>query len=263
MTGGRNKLRADEALVTRGLVESRSKAKALIMAGDVLIGSRAVTKPAEMVGDADALHIKAPPRYVSRGGLKLEHALDAFDLNVHGRVAVDIGASTGGFTDCLLQRGARRVYAVDVGYGQLDYKLRQDARVVVLERVNARELRELPEAVDVAVVDVSFISLRLIWPAVLAVALSNADVVALIKPQFEAGRGQVNRRGVVTDERTRLKVVREVVGGAQVAGLVPRGLTKSPIVGPAGNVEFLAWFSGAGDAVDVEEALSRLYEETA
>lgn len=263
MTGGRNKMRADEALVTRGLVESRSKAKALIMAGDVLVGSRPVTKPAELVGEADRLHIKAPPRYVSRGGLKLEHALDAFDLDVQGRVAVDIGASTGGFTDCLLQRGARRVYAVDVGYGQLDYKLRQDARVVTLERVNARELRELPEAVDVAVIDVSFISLRLIWPAVLAVVLPSADIVALIKPQFEAGRGQVNRRGVVTDERTRLNVVREVVGGAQVAGFVLRGLARSPIVGPAGNVEFLAWFSGVGDTIDVDEALSRLYEETA
>jgi 23S rRNA (cytidine1920-2'-O)/16S rRNA (cytidine1409-2'-O)-methyltransferase len=255
-------LRADEALVQRGLAESRAKAKALIMAGDVLIGDRPVSKPAELV-DLDAeLLVKAPPRFVSRGGFKLEHALDTFGIDVRGRVAVDIGASTGGFTDCLLQRGAARVYAIDVGYGQLDYRLRQDQRVVVLERVNARDLRILPEAVDMVAIDVSFISLRLIWPAAIAVAKSDADIVALIKPQFEAGRDLVNRRGVVTDERTRLRVVADVVAGAGEVGLSVRGLTKSPIIGPAGNVEFLSWFSRVGAAIDVQCALERLAQET-
>lgn len=262
MMSDRKRTRVDEALVKRGLVASRAKAKALIMAGDVLVGQRSVTRAAELVDDGDELRIKAPPRYVGRGGFKLEYALDRFQLDVTGRSAVDIGASTGGFTDCLLQRGARSVFAVDVGYGQLDYGLRQDPRVTVMERVNARVLRELPEKVDIAVIDVSFISLSLIWPAVHAVARETADVVALIKPQFEAGRELVNRRGVVTDPRVRLRVVRDVVVGAIAADLVFRGLVRSPLEGPAGNVEYLAWLARRGQTADLDAALAQLACDT-
>ena len=231
------KVRADELVVQQGLTDSRSKAKALIVAGDVRSGDRLIHKPAEML-DADlplALRAKLP--FVSRGGLKLDHALTEFGIDVTGIVAADLGASTGGFTDVLLQRGALRVFAVDVGYGQLDYRLRSDQRVVVMERVNARYLESLPEPVGFVCVDVSFISLEHMLPVAQRLLAPGGSVVTLIKPQFEAGKESVGRGGVVRDERTRKAVVTRVVGMAQDYALPLLGLSRSPITGPAGNVE--------------------------
>jgi 23S rRNA (cytidine1920-2'-O)/16S rRNA (cytidine1409-2'-O)-methyltransferase len=259
MGGRRGKIRVDEALVRQGLLASRAQAKAFVMAGDVLLGDHVVTKPAELVDEEAPLQLRERPRYVSRGGFKLEHALRTFEVPVSGRAAIDIGASTGGFTDCLLQHGARIVYAVDVGYGQLAFVLRADSRVVVMERVNARELVELPELVDIAVIDVSFISLRLIWDSVCAVTRASADVLALIKPQFEAGREHVNRRGVVTDEGLRLAVVRRAIDEANEAGLSLHGVTRSPLIGPAGNAEFLGWFRREQSPLDAEAAIKAMF----
>ena len=196
--------------------------------------------------------------FVGRGGFKLDHALATFGLDVAGRSAIDVGACTGGFTDVLLQRGAAQVYAIDVGYGQLDYRLRTDDRVVVLERTNIRQLDQLPEArlADCGVVDVSFISLKLVLPAMQLLLRPDAWIVALIKPQFEAGPQDVGRGGVVRDARVHHRVLTEVLEFAAAHGLPPHGLTLSPITGPAGNREFLAWLGGAGPAIDTERAIS-------
>jgi 23S rRNA (cytidine1920-2'-O)/16S rRNA (cytidine1409-2'-O)-methyltransferase len=262
MTKPEAKLRADELLVRQGRAETRSKARALILAGDVRVGDRMIDKPAELLTPATVLEVRAPPPFVSRGGLKLQHALDEFGVDVAGLVAADIGASTGGFTDCLLQRGARRVYAIDVGYGQLDYRLRSDERVVVMERVNARYLEALPEQPALVVIDVSFISLDLILPVAAAVSAPDARVVALIKPQFEAGRGAVARGGVVRDERLRRQTVEHVVRSAAAAELRLGGLTRSPILGPAGNAEFLALLGKQIDALDLDDALDRVFHQS-
>ena len=187
------KQRIDSLLVDRGLAESRAKAQALIMAGKVSVDGKVVSKAGTMVAENLAISVSEPPPFVGRGGFKLDYALDRFQIDVSSRVVVDIGASTGGFTDCLLQRGASRVYAIDVGYGQLDYRLRQDSRVVVMERVNARYPVTLPEEVDLITVDVSFISLRLIVPALLPHLAAEAWLICLVKPQFEAGREQVGK----------------------------------------------------------------------
>jgi 23S rRNA (cytidine1920-2'-O)/16S rRNA (cytidine1409-2'-O)-methyltransferase len=233
------KRRADVLVHERGLAESRAKAQALILAGSVVAGDHRVEKPGQLLDAGVELRLKEQLKYVSRGGLKLEHALDHFRLSPQGRVCVDLGASTGGFTDVLLQRGASKVYAVDVGRGQLHEKLRGDPRVVALERVNARELR-LPEPCSAAVADLSFISLKLVLPS-LAAALSPKNVwtCVLVKPQFEAGRAEVGKGGVVRDVSVHERVVREISEefgrlGFEVAGSVP-----SPILGPAGNREFL------------------------
>lgn len=255
----RKKVRADELLVEQGHAESRSRAKALILAGDVRVGDRVINRPAEPLDPATNLEVIAPPRYVSRGGFKLEHALDTFQIDPRDRVAADLGASTGGFTDCLLQRGATRVYAVDVGYGQLRYRLRQDSRVVVMERTNVRYLEALPEPVAVVTIDVSFISLEHILPVAARLMTPDADVVALIKPQFEAGRAKVDRRGVVKDEGIRREVVLNVIALAGHNGLSLAGLTRSPVVGPAGNEEFLGWFRKTGPPADVEAALLAVF----
>ena len=233
------KVRADLLVHKRGLAESRAKAQALILAGEVVAGDHRVEKPGQLLDEAIELRVKEQPRYVSRGGQKLERALDEFQLSPEGRVCVDLGASTGGFTDVLLQRGAARVHAVDVGYGQLHPKLRADPRVVVHERVNARELR-LPEPCAAAVADLSFISLRLVLPA-LAAALRPADAWAcvLVKPQFEAGRGEVGKGGVVRDPAVHQRVVRQVSEEFGKLGFEPRGAVESPVLGPAGNREFL------------------------
>lgn len=259
MSRQRDKLRADELLVRQGGAESRSKARALILAGDVRVGDRMIDKPAELLEPSTMLEVRAPPPYVSRGGLKLQHALDTFGVDAEGLVAADIGASTGGFTDCLLQRGARRVYAIDVGYGQLDYRLRSDERVIVMERVNARYLDELPEQPGLVVIDVSFISLDLILPVAAAVSATDARVIALIKPQFEAGRDAVGRGGVVRDERVRRQTVEHVVASASSHALQLGGLTRSPILGPAGNAEFLALLGKQLDALDRERELERVF----
>lgn len=234
------RLRADELLVHQGLAASRSQAKAFILAGDVRSGDRLIQKPAELLDLSTVLEVDEGPKFVSRGGFKLEAALDAFGVDVEGKVAADFGASTGGFTDCLLQRGAAKVYAVDVGYGQLDYRLREDERVVVMERTNARHLESLPELVDLVTIDTSFISLRHILPAAGRVLMTEGRVIALIKPQFEAGRDVVGRRGVVRDERVRAAVVRDIIDFAAGLGFQTGGLLRSPIIGPAGNREFLA-----------------------
>jgi 23S rRNA (cytidine1920-2'-O)/16S rRNA (cytidine1409-2'-O)-methyltransferase len=255
------RVRADELLLRQGLAASRTQAKVLILAGDVRSGDRLIHKPAELLDPATVLEVDRGPKYVSRGGLKLEAALDVFQVDVRGHIAADLGASTGGFTDCLLQRDAARVYAVDVGYGQLDYRLRQDARVVVMERVNARYLEALPEPVDLVTIDTSFISLRHILPAAMRIGKPDALLIALIKPQFEAGRDIVGRRGVVTDERVREHVVRDIFEFASGLDLKPAGLLRSPVLGPAGNEEFLALFTRAhgSSTDDVEGMLASVF----
>jgi 23S rRNA (cytidine1920-2'-O)/16S rRNA (cytidine1409-2'-O)-methyltransferase len=236
--------RADQLLVERGLAESRARAQALILAGLVFEGERRIAKAGDMLAGDKPLEVKGRDHpWVSRGGLKLAHALDHFAIDPAGRVALDIGASTGGFTDVLLARGAARVYAVDVGHGQLAWKLRQDARVVVLERVNARHLTcaEVPESVDLITCDASFIGLSTILPAPLALAAARAQLVALVKPQFEAGRAQVNK-GVVRDPEVHRAVCDRVAAWvAAQPGWQVVGITESPILGPEGNREFLLY----------------------
>jgi len=232
------KSRVDALLVERGLFETREKARAAIMAGSVFSGDHTLTKPGLLVAESTDIRLSSRSRYVSRGGGKLEHALAAFAVNVAGLTVADIGASTGGFTDCLLQHGAARVYAVDVGYGQLDYRLRQDPRVVVMERTNARYLEALPEPVALATVDVSFISLTKVLDPMRRLLTPNADVVALVKPQFEAQRDEIARGGVVRDERARARVLGRLVAWTSSHGYRLRNLVRSPLKGPAGNVEF-------------------------
>ncbi len=260
MSGKPRRLRADELVVRQGLAESRSRAKALIVAGEIRTGDRVILKPSEMVDEDLSLEVRAKLPFVSRGGLKLDYALAEFGIDALGVVAADLGASTGGFTDCLLQRGAAKVYAIDVGYGQLDYRLRFDPRVVVMERVNARHLEELPEPVDLVCIDVSFISLRLILPVARRLLRPSGVCVALIKPQFEAGRESVGKGGVVRDPRVRRHVVEHIASVAREAGFAVRGLVRSPITGPAGNVEFLIWLEVGGDGLDAA-AVGALFDE--
>ena len=234
--------RLDRLLVDRGLAPSRERAQALILAAKVLVDGRRVTKAGRLVPVESIITVSGDDMpYVSRGGLKLEHALEAFELKVNGLTAMDVGASTGGFTDCLLQRGARRVYAVDVGYGQLAWKLRQDPRVVVIERQNIRSLPAdlVPERIQVAVIDASFISLKLVLPAVLPFLTDDALLVALIKPQFEAGRIHVGKGGVVRDPAVHDEVCRSIMESVESLGYSIIGVTPSPILGPKGNREFL------------------------
>jgi 23S rRNA (cytidine1920-2'-O)/16S rRNA (cytidine1409-2'-O)-methyltransferase len=241
------KSRVDALLVARGLFETREKARAAILAGSVFSGDRQLTKPGLLVAETAEMHVVSRSRFVSRGGEKLEHALTVFGIDVEGMTAADLGASTGGFTDCLLQHGARHVYAVDVGYGQLDYGLRLDARVTVMERTNARYLESLKEPVDLATIDVSFISLTKVLGPLRRLLKPEANVIALIKPQFEALREEVGRGGVVRDERARARVIGRVVAWT-AHGYRLRGLTTSPLRGPAGNVEFLAHLRWPEDA---------------
>ena len=235
------KARLDALLVDRGLAESRSLAQRLIMAGEVRVDGQVALKPGHEVDRQVAIEVTARPRFVSRGGEKLEAALTAFGLEPRQAVCADVGASTGGFTDCLLQHNALKVYAVDVGHGILHWSLRQDTRVVVLERTNARYLDSLPEPVDWATIDASFISLQLILPAVVRWLKPDAEVVALVKPQFEAGREAVGRGGVVRDPQVHRQVLEAVVGALGPLGLHAWGIIRSPLLGPKGNVEFLLW----------------------
>ena len=242
------KIRLDALLVERGLAESRTLAQRLIMAGQVRVNGQVVLKPAAAQDPEAALEVDRGPRYVSRGGEKLEAALQAFRPQVAGRACADVGASTGGFTDCLLQHGAAKVYAVDVGQGILEWKLRQDPRVVVMEGTNARFLERLPEPVSLVTIDASFISLKVLLPVVQGWLEAGAgeviagDVIALIKPQFEAGRQVVARgKGVVRDPAVHRQVLGEVLAAARQEGYGPRGLIRSPLVGPKGNVEFLLY----------------------
>jgi 23S rRNA (cytidine1920-2'-O)/16S rRNA (cytidine1409-2'-O)-methyltransferase len=240
VVAGSAKQRLDLAVVERGLADTRSRAKALILAGDILINGEPHRHAGTLVSPVDQLGLRERPRFVSRGGEKLDFALAAFEIDVSGAVCADIGASTGGFTDCLLQRGAARVYAVDVGYGQIDQGLRDDPRVVVMERINARYLEELPELVDVIVIDASFISLGLIFPVAARLLRAGGTCVPLIKPQFEAGRTDVGRGGVVKDPAIHRRVLEQAMVYALRDGFAPLGLVRSPLKGPAGNVEFLA-----------------------
>jgi 23S rRNA (cytidine1920-2'-O)/16S rRNA (cytidine1409-2'-O)-methyltransferase len=235
-------VRADQLLVQQGLAESRTRAQALILAGLVFAGEQRIDKPGAGVDPAVSLSVRGRdhPR-VSRGGIKLAHGLDALGWDVSGAVAIDVGASTGGFTDVLLTRGAAKVYAVDVGHGQLAWKLRSDPRVVVLERVNARHLTpsEIPEAVDLVTCDASFIALDKVLATPLTFAKPEARLLALIKPQFEAGRGEVGKGGVVRDPEVHARVCREVSDWVEAQGWQVRLIERSPITGPEGNVEFL------------------------
>ena len=242
------KQRLDVAVHERGLAPSRAKAQGMIMAGEVIVNGTVIDKPGTRVLSDDVIETKHKPRFVSRGGEKLAGALDAFQLDVTGRICADVGASTGGFTDCLLQNGAARVYAIDVGYGQLDYGLRQDERVIVIERTNARHLEKLDEPVNLVVVDASFISLRLLLPTIKKWLMPQADLITLIKPQFEAGKKEVGKGGVVKDSNTHRRVLEEILQFATDGGFIVAGLTQSSIKGPAGNIEFLAWLH-RGDAV--------------
>jgi 23S rRNA (cytidine1920-2'-O)/16S rRNA (cytidine1409-2'-O)-methyltransferase len=245
--------RLDQRVVAAGLAASRERARALILAGDVSVNGAPVTKAGTLVDDAAAVTLRTPDHpWVGRGGLKLAHALEVFQIDPTGRLALDIGASTGGFTDVLLQRGAAKVVALDVGRGQLDWKLRSDPRVVVIEGVNARHLT--PDALpadarvfDVVTIDVSFISLRHILPVVPALLAPGARVVALVKPQFEAGRDQVGAGGLVTDPAIHARVIDEVAAAAHQIGLTRLGLEASPITGAEGNREFLLLLARAGE----------------
>jgi 23S rRNA (cytidine1920-2'-O)/16S rRNA (cytidine1409-2'-O)-methyltransferase len=241
-SGKAARVRADLALVEQGLAPSRARAQALILAGEVLAGDRPIEKAGELVDAGAELRLRsAPMPYVSRGGIKLAHALDTFGVDPRGLVALDVGASTGGFTDCLLQRGAVRVHCVDVGHGQLDWKLASDARVRVHDRVNVRTIDPalLGERVELVVIDVSFISLRLVLPALPPLARPGAPVVALVKPQFEVGRAHVGKGGIVRDEVARAQALVDVRAAAVALGFAALGETTSPITGGKGNVEFL------------------------
>lgn len=233
--------RLDKMMVESGLVESRHKAQALIMEGKVWVGEKRMEKAGIRIGRDEVIEIRGKEYpYVSRGGTKLEKALDHWQINVPGKTFLDVGASTGGFTDCLLQRGADRVCAVDVGYGQLAWKLQCDERVVNIERTNIRYLtkEELGVEPDSAVVDVSFISLKKVIPKVIELIKKGGDIIALIKPQFEVGKGEVGKRGVIGDPQTHKKVIQEISSFALEAGLVVRGVVESPLLGPKGNREF-------------------------
>jgi len=236
------KARLDKIILDRGLASSRERGRALIMAGQVVVDDHVADKAGQMVPVDAEIRLKGEPLpFVSRGGLKLQKALDEFGLDVSGLAVLDVGASTGGFTDCLLQRGARTVFAVDVGYGQLAWKLRTDDRVLNLEKTNIRHLTpdRLPEIPDMAVIDASFISLAKVLPATVGLIRENGTIVALIKPQFEVGRGEVGKGGVVRDAKKHREVTETVCALAESLGLEVQGVTESPILGPKGNREFL------------------------
>jgi 23S rRNA (cytidine1920-2'-O)/16S rRNA (cytidine1409-2'-O)-methyltransferase len=241
-----SKKRLDVLLVDRGLIESRQKAQAVIMAGQVFVKGQRVDKAGTAIPEDAEVEIRGKKLpYVSRGGLKLEKALNTFPLTLEGKVCMDTGASTGGFTDCMLQRGAVKVYAVDVGYGQLDYRLREDPRVVCMERTNARYLthEQIPEELDFSSVDVSFISLKLILPMLRSLLKDSGEVVCLVKPQFEAGKEKVGKKGVVRDPKVHLEVLEHFLCHAEEADFSVRGLTYSPIKGPEGNIEYLGYLT--------------------
>ena len=237
--------RLDRVLVDRGLVDSRERAQALILAGVVAVEGLVATRAAQPTATDADIAVRARQQYVSRGGHKLAHALDVFGLTVDGLVLADVGASTGGFTDCVLQRGGQRMYAIDVGYGQLDWRLRQDPRVVVMERTHVRDVVTLPESIAGAVVDVSFISLRSILGCIVPWFGTGGWLVGLVKPQFEAGRAEVGKGGVVRDPTVHERVLRDVALGAMQLGGIVQGITPSPILGPAGNREFLVYLTFA------------------
>ena len=269
-----SKIRLDVLLVERGLAESRAKAQAMIMAGQVRVAGQVSLKPATAIPADSLLTVDSGPRFVSRGGEKLDAALEAFDIDVTGFVCADVGASTGGFTDCLLRRGAAKVYAIDVGKGILHWKLRNDPRVVVMEETNARFVESLPEQVSLLTIDASFISLKILLPVIKKwlfplASFSNegktkeerSDVIALIKPQFEAGRKDVSRGdGVIRDPEIHKQVLLDVLGFAQKEGFQIRGLIKSPLLGPKGNAEFLVWLDISAQAdIEISQLIDNVF----
>ncbi len=257
------KIRADVLLTQRGLTPSRERAQALIMAGKVYSGERKIQKSSEPLAEDAPLSVRDDDSYASRGGYKLEKALKTFDVNPSGLTVMDIGAASGGFTDVLLRNGAGRVYAVDVGYGQLDWRLRNDPRVIVMERTNARYLTadDLLYRPQLAVMDVSFISIQLIIPALTAIMGEQGRIVSLIKPQFEAGKDFVGKNGVVREKSTHVRVLRDVAEFVAKMGWHINGFTWSPIKGPAGNIEFLTDIVKAGDETITEEMINRIVTE--
>ena len=254
--------RADTLLAERGLAASRTAAAATVRAGRVRLGrdGAEVAKPSELVDEDAELVVAETQEFVSRGGIKLSNALAKLPVEVEGRLCLDVGASTGGFTDCLLQRGAKLVLAVDVGYGQLDWRLREDSRVLVMERLNARYLGDssLPFRPELITVDVSFISLARLMPPIVASAAPELDLLGLVKPQFELGKEKVGKGGVVRDADDRRDAIRQVAEAAQREGLAVRGLTSSDLPGPKGNRETFVWASRSGDAVDLDAALQEV-----
>jgi 23S rRNA (cytidine1920-2'-O)/16S rRNA (cytidine1409-2'-O)-methyltransferase len=254
--------RADTLLAERGLAPSRTAAAATVRAGRVRLGKdgSTVDKPSELVPEDAELLVEEGEEFVSRGGIKLNNALDELPVEVEDRLALDVGASTGGFTDCLLQRGARMVLAVDVGYGQLDWRLRQDSRVLVMERLNARYLGDsfLPFRPQLITVDVSFISLAMLIPSIVATAAEEFDLLGLVKPQFELGKEKVGKGGVVRDAGGRRDAIRRVAEAAEQEGLIVRGLASSGLPGPKGNHETFVWAARGGEAVDLDAALEKV-----
>ncbi len=257
MAAQARKERLDSLVTKRGLADSQQDAQRLIMAGRVSIDDHVVDKPGTLVPAGSQVTVKGESPFVSRGGFKLAAALDAFGLDVRGCTAADVGASTGGFVDCLLQRGASRVYAIDVGYGQLAWKLRQDPRVVVMERTNARYLERLAEPVDLVTIDVSFISLKLILPAASGWLRDGGQIVTLVKPQFEASAEHVEKGGVVRDKAVHRAVLDDLISWAASHGLGLLSVVRSPLTGPAGNVEFLAHWAPGGHATGDVSAMVR------
>jgi len=274
-----SKVRLDVLLVERGLAESRAKAQALIMAGQVRVADQVTLKPGTAVSTDSVLTVDSGPRFFSRGGEKLDAALEAFDINVAGWVCADVGASTGGFTDCLLQRDAAKVYAIDVGKGILHWKLRNDPRVVVMEETNARFVESLPEQVSLVTVDASFISLKILLPVVKkwispsppiptstslplrSARVGEGNIIALIKPQFEAGKKDVSRGdGVIRNPEIHKQVLLDILAFAQKEGFQIRGLIKSPLLGPKGNAEFLVWLVKGMMDIDVNALVSKVLE---
>lgn len=254
-----NKIRLDRLLVEKQLAATRQKAQALIIAGQVQVGTRIADKPGTLFPIESEITIKGREcPFVSRGGFKLAKGLDFFSIDPTALICADIGASTGGFTDCLLQNGADKVYAIDVGYGQLDWKLRQDERVIVKERTNARNLTpaDLDEPIQLAVIDAAFISLKILIPPLLPLFAKEAAILALIKPQFEAGKGQIGKGGVVKDPEIHTKVVQDIVDFTTRLGLNVIGTTESPILGPKGNKEFLIYLKGPAQATDSRDGAS-------
>ncbi len=260
-----SKQRLDTLVVQRGLIETRERAKQLILAGEVIVSGSTQVKPGQLISQDAEIVVKEPPRYVSRGGLKLEQALQVFQVDVRDSIAIDVGASTGGFTDCLLQHGTKFVYAVDVGHGQLAWKLRQDPRVCVIEGTNIRtiDVNRFESPVEIGVVDVSFISLQKVLPIITQIVNPTGDVLALVKPQFEAGRKDVGKGGVVRDARVHGRVLGDLVRFIQGLDLSVMGISHSPIRGPAGNIEYLVWFKAGveGTSVDWEKHAMQVVQE--
>ena len=265
------KIRLDVLLMERGLAESRSKAHALIMAGQVRVNDQVALKPATAIDPKSTLTVDSGPRFVSRGGEKLDAALEAFGIDVKDLVCADVGASTGGFTDCMLQRGALKVYAIDVGKGILHWKLRNYARVIVMEETNARHVESLPEKIDFVTVDASFISLKILLPVIKkwfdlfplgGKKKEERTILALIKPQFEAGKKDVARGdGVIRDPQIHRQVLLDVLSFAQQEGFGLRGLIKSPLLGPKGNAEFLVWLDLHSEGTTIEELINKILPE--